>query len=332
GFVAAAGIAAAISAVGGAATITLFHSTAPFWEVWRACFSSDGVGIVAVAPLMIWLGQRRRQLPPRGVVIGGVGVLALLTLISLHVVTHPTGSWPSFSPGAVVLPLLLWLTARCQPTFGIAGAFVASITVICATTFGMGRFGDASVPITERVRGAQVAITMVTLYNLVLAALFAERRRNEAALKLALHAEEESKTRLADAMAAGQVMAFEWDAITGLSRRDNAARVLGFEQCGMESLPRSEFIRRVHADDRECLKSRIRELRLGNSSYAFTFRFVRPDGRQVWLEETAQGEFDATGRLLRIKGLTRDISERKRAELTLAERNLQLTLAGKIGL
>src|SRR5262252_8617328 len=136
GFVAAAGIATAISAVGGAATITLFHSTAPFWEVWRACFSSDGVGIVAVAPLMIGLGQVRRKLPSRAELIEGVGVLALLTLISLHVVNHPTGSWLSFNPGAVVLPLLLWLSARCQPTFGIAGAFVASITVICATTFG----------------------------------------------------------------------------------------------------------------------------------------------------------------------------------------------------
>ena len=42
-----------------------------------------------------------------------------------------------------------------------------------------------------------------------------------------------------------------------------------------------------------------------------SFRFIRPDGRQVWLEETAKAEFDATGRLLRIKGLTRDITERK---------------------
>ena len=36
--------------------------------------------------------------------------------------------------------------------------------------------------------------------------------------------------------------------------------------------------------------------------------------RQVWLEETAKGEFDCTGRLLRIKGLTRDITERKELE------------------
>jgi PAS domain S-box-containing protein len=63
-----------------------------------------------------------------------------------------------------------------------------------------------------------------------------------------------------------------------------------------------------------------------------SFRYVRPDGKELWLEETAKGEFDATGRLLRIKGLTRDVTERKLAELALAERNVQLGLAAKAGL
>ena len=39
-----------------------------------------------------------------------------------------------------------------------------------------------------------------------------------------------------------------------------------------------------------------------------------------------------TGRLLRIKGLTRDITQRKKAELVLEERNVQLALAAKTGL
>ena len=52
----------------------------------------------------------------------------------------------------------------------------------------------------------------------------------------------------------------------------------------------------------------------GNPSYVLNFRFVRPDGRLVWLEETAKGEFDRTGKLLYIKGLTRDITERKELE------------------
>src|SRR5262245_3108354 len=336
GFVAAAGIAAATSAFGGAATMTMFHTAAPFWEVWRAWFLSDGVGIVVVAPLIIGLGHMWRDQPSRGEWIEGVGVLALLALSSFYVVTPPTGSWLSFSPGAVVLPLLWWLTARCQPAFGIAGAFVASITVLWATTFGVGHFGDASVSLMERVNGARVVITMVTVCTLVLAALFAERRRNEATLRdsnnrlrLALSAEEESKARLADAMAAGQVMAFEWDVITGLSQRDNAPHILGF---GGGRSPCDDFFSRVHVDDCERLKKHVRELHPGNPTYALTFRFVRSDGRQVWLEETAKGEFDATGRLLRIKGLTRDITERKLAELALAERNLQFALAGRASL
>jgi PAS domain S-box-containing protein len=60
-----------------------------------------------------------------------------------------------------------------------------------------------------------------------------------------------------------------------------------------------------------------------------SFRYARPDGTEVWLEETAKGEFSATGRLLRIKGLTRDVTDRKRAENVLAERNAQLALAGR---
>src|SRR5262249_3787655 len=265
------------------------------------------------APLVIGLSQVWRQLPSRAESVEGIAMLALLTLISMYAVDHPTGSWLSFDPDVVALPPLLWLAARSPPLFAIAPAFVTSFAVLCATTFSIGHFGDAAVPIMDRVNGARVVITMVSLFTLVLVALFAERRRNEAALKLALHTEEESKTRLADAMAAGQVMAFEWDAITDLSQRDNAARVLGFEPRSRS--PGNDFFRGVHAEDREGLEKHIRELRPNNPSYALTFRFVRPDGRQVWLEETARGEFDATGKLLRVKGLTRDITERKLAEL-----------------
>src|SRR5262249_34475776 len=44
------------------------------------------------------------------------------------------------------------------------------------------------------------------------------------------------------------------------------------------------------------------------------FPLKRPDGREVWLEETAKAEFDALERLVRIKGLTLDVTARKRSE------------------
>ena len=116
-------------------------------------------------------------------------------------------------------------------------------------------------------------------------------------------------------MAAGQVMAFEWDAATRVSKRcDRAVEILGYQPQSGSGTQHDDFLRRVHREDRDGVKTNIRKLCPGQPSYAMNFRFIRPDGRQVWLEETAKGEFDAAGGLLHIKGLTRDITERKALE------------------
>jgi PAS domain S-box-containing protein len=181
GFLVAAGVATAAFAIGGAATLTLLHiiTTAPYWDVWREWFLSSWVGMVVVAPLVIGAAQMWRKPPPRKEWIEGVGVLGLTAIACSYTMTRTTGSWLSFSPSAFVLPLLLWLTARCQPAFAIAGAFVASTDIILATTFGIGRFGDAAVPINQRVAGAQLAMMTITLFTLVLAVLFAQRKEAE---------------------------------------------------------------------------------------------------------------------------------------------------------
>jgi PAS domain S-box-containing protein len=151
--------------------------------------------------------------------------------------------------------------------------------------------------------------------------------------KVAEAALEEHKASLADALVAGRVVAFEWEAVTHQTRRsDNAASTLGHDEGGLTAPLRNDFLRRVHPDDRELFRSKIRGLSPSSPSYVLNFRFFRRDGRQVWLEETATGAFDGTGRLSRIKGLTRDITEGKEAELALAERTVQLALAGKAAL
>jgi PAS domain S-box-containing protein len=190
GFLGAAGLAAAVSAISGTATLTPVRTAAAYWEVWRAWFLSDGIGIVVVAPLIIRLGELWHEPPSRREWIEGLGVLGLTALACLYTMSSETGSWLSFSPSALVLPLLLWLTARCQPTFGIAGAFLASVAIMFATTFGVGRFGDAAVPIMARVKGAQVAIMTITTFTLVLPTLFEQRKKAEEGLR-------ESEGRLA---------------------------------------------------------------------------------------------------------------------------------------
>jgi two-component sensor histidine kinase/integral membrane sensor domain MASE1 len=231
GLLAAAVLAAAAAAVGGATAMTLLsNNPAPFWEVWRTWFLSVAVGVMVVAPLLIGLAQLWRERPSQGEWIEGVGVLALLGLASHYTVTSPPDSWITFSPSALVLPFLLWLTARCRPAFAIAGAFVASAAVLLAITFGVGRFGDASVAITERITGAQAAMTVVTLFTLLLAALFTERQRNETKLRRAEERQRllvaELNHRVRNALATVAAVASRTQNAS-LSAKDFAAKLAG---------------------------------------------------------------------------------------------------------
>jgi PAS domain S-box-containing protein len=193
---------------------------------------------------------------------------------------------------------------------------VARSVSLVNAIYNCGRYYPVDTSLLERLdaafnevgekAAAQVSILLVTMGALVLAALFAERREHEAVL-------EESQARLQHALAAGSVTAFDWDVRSGMSRRsENAAEILGFDP--QQTVSGSSFLARVHPDDRARFKALVRGVRPDNPSYTITFRFIRPDGREVWLEEASKAEFDAAGRLIRLEGLTRDITERKRAE------------------
>jgi PAS domain S-box-containing protein len=307
GLLAAAIVGAAVSGIGGTAGFKYLHgSTAPVLTTWHHWFASDALGIVTVAPLLIGLASAAREPPPRGEVIEGAMALVALVMMSGLVIFLPREPWATVVPIALLFPLLLWLAARCRPVFASAAAFIVALTIVWTTTFGIGYFGDSALPITERIVGAQAGILAASLCAFVLAALFAERRQSEAALK-------EGEARLQEALMAGAVTAFDWDVRTGVSRRSgNAPQILGFDAQQIFTAP--QFLAGVHPDDRARFKALVRGVRPDRPSYAVTFRFIRPDGKEVWLEETSRAEFDAAGRYLRLKGLTLDITERKRAE------------------
>ena len=304
-FVAATGLGAAASAVGGAAAMTLLDAPVSFWEVWGPWFLSGAVGTVVVAPFLIGLAQLWRERPSRGEWMEGVGVLALLCLISLYTVTHPAGSWVSFSPGALVLPFLLWLAARCPPAFGIAGAFVASASVLLGTTFGFGRFGDASVAIAERVKGAQAAITVVSLYTLMLTALFAERQRNEAVLK-----ESERRFRLTADAAPVMVWMSGVDKLCTWFNRP----WLDFVGRTMEQELGNGWSENVHPDDFDrCLKTYVDAFD-ARRAFSMEYRLRRHDGEYRWVLDNGIPLWEPAGEFAGYIGSCIDISERKQAE------------------
>ena len=307
GLLAAAVFATAVSGVGGTLVFKLLHgSTAPILTTWEHWVASATLGIVTVAPLLIGIGAAVRNRPSPNEAVEGALLLLAIAAMSALVVFLPREAWANVVPIALLFPLLLWLAARCQPVFAAAAAFIVALTIVWTTTFDVGYFGNPDIPIGDRIAGAQAGILTTSLCTLVLAALFAERRQHEAALG-------EVAARLEEALAAGAVMAFDWDARTGLSHHsENAANVLGYDQ--QAPLTTARFLELIHPDDRAHFKAHVKGVRPDKPSYAVTFRVMRPDGREMWLEETATAEFDQTGKCLRIKGLNRDITERKRAD------------------
>jgi PAS domain S-box-containing protein len=255
---------------------------------------------------VIGCAEAARGQPRRAEIVEGIVALVALSVMTAIVVSLPPQPWGTVAPVALIFPILLWIAARCQPAFAAAGPFVVSLTIVWTITFGIGHFGDPDLPIDDRILSAQAAILGVALCAYVLAALFAERRHHEAVL-------EKSEARLQEALTAGAVTAFEWDPFSGLSQRsENAAQILGFDP--QRPFTTAQFLTRVHKDDCARFKALIEGVSIDNPSYSVTFRFIRPDGREVWLEENAKAEFDTSGHFERLKGLTRDITGRKQAE------------------
>ena len=106
--------------------------------------------------------------------------VAGLSAVTIFVPHHP--GILDVDDFGVLFPPLLWVGARCRPVFAAAAAFIASVAIVWATTFGIGILGNAASPVDQRVLTAQLAMVALSICAFVLASLFAERRRHVATL------------------------------------------------------------------------------------------------------------------------------------------------------
>jgi PAS domain S-box-containing protein len=70
----------------------------------------------------------------------------------------------------------------------------------------------------------------------------------------------------------------------------------------------------LHPGDFDKLREAMNRFNRGARSYETEFRIVRPDGEIRWCVGTAAATVDRSGRVVRVSGVTVDITERKRAE------------------
>jgi len=323
GFFAAAALATATSALGGALIMITFHVPAPFWDAWRTWFLSDAVGIVVVAPFLIEVSQLRREPSSPAKLIEGAGILALTVLTSLYALTRPTGTWLSFDTDAIVFPLLLWLAVRHQRAFAVAGALAVSIATIGVTTFGIGHFGNVNVSTLERVLGAQLVATVATAFTLVLTGLFAERRKSEEGLR-------ESEERLRLAQLKTGVGIWDWNVRTGkVTCTRELEAIFGLEPESVTCY--ADFRDRVHPDDIDAVEAQRDAAVRRRETFSLEFRIIRPDGQVRCISAVGGAIYDeATGEQSAFSAITSTLRSASWPSSTWLNATHSSTLLGRL--
>lgn len=150
-----------------------------------------------------------------------------------------------------------------------------------------------------------------------------ERRRDEQALC-------ESQARNQLAMNVASMFSFEWDVKSdAVWRSAHCAALLGLSSDEAHHDTGQNFFQHIHPDDREPFVALLQGLNPEQATYATTYRFINPNGKVLILEESAQGFFQ-NGQLVRLIGMTKDVTAREQTAIALRQSEYQLRLITEV--
>ena len=185
----------------------------------------------------------------------------------------------------------------------------------------------------------QLAIGVPALAILLATALAVRRAQQRLAeAKLALEGRVQARTaelaaseaRLSEALEAGRVFAFTYEPGTdAVTRSVHAAAILGLPRDRATRDRGSAYLAAVLPDDRPAMDAALAGLSPAAPRYAVRYRWRRPDGRILWLQDTGSASFRRDGSLLRLASLVRDVTTEAEAEQALRENEVRLRAAAE---
>src|SRR4051794_26837532 len=124
----------------------------------------------------------------------------------------------------------------------------------------------------------------------------------------------ESEQRRSLALAAGQMGSWDWDLVTGEILWDEGQHAIYGVTPGQFAVTPANFKVLIVPEDWERLQVGMQALLDEGKPHQGEFRVRRPNGEVRWCASTAAASRDASGKVVRISGVTMDITERKEAE------------------
>ncbi len=273
------------------------------WFVW---WSGDALGDVLVAPLLLTWARATRPLGRWSEAAALVVLLVLLTAVL----------WRSpITYVYAVFPVVVWAAVRFGPRGSATATALIAGLMIWHTLRGLGPFASATP--TENLTLLQTFLALASVTGLVLAAATAERGLAEGAAR-------ESEQRF------GLLVASVRDhAIIGL---DPSGRVVSWNASAehIEGYRAKEILGRSFAcfytpEDAAAGQPAANLRQAGERGRCETQGWrVRKDGSRFWADVVISPVRNGTGSLLGFAKVTRDLTERRRVEEALREREALL--------
>lgn len=139
----------------------------------------------------------------------------------------------------------------------------------------------------------------------------------------------ENKERIKLAASAAELALWVWDIV----RDEVWITAKGRTLFGIPRSERIDFARLVsalHQDDRETVRRAAAKSLNGGGDYEGECRVVLPDGGIRWIAARGRVEFEDTGRPVRMRGVSIDITRRKRAELEVQKQRNELAHLSRV--
>jgi PAS domain S-box-containing protein len=295
-------VSTAVSATIGVSSLTL--GGAANWReypaIWLTWWLGDAVGALVVGPVIVlWCA---RLAAPRSWwrVLEGAALFATVMAVGALVFFGFVGQPLTF----LCLPPMIWAAFRFGQRETAAAIAVLSTLAIWGTVHGLGPFAEGRP--NEALLLLQAFLGTMAVMSIMIAAVVAERKRDEAALAHLASIVEFSDDAIISKTLDGVITS--WNA--------GAERLFGYTAA--EAMGRSISILIPPDHPNELLRILAR-LKRGEHIQPYETARIRKDGTRVQVSVTVSPLRSSSGRIIGASAIGRDVTEKKQAEATLRE-------------
>jgi diguanylate cyclase (GGDEF)-like protein/PAS domain S-box-containing protein len=312
---AGAGVANALTSLVGAAAVAA-SSDQDFAQTWLVWWTANGIGMLAVAPVVCAAFATTMTPPTRAELIEFLLLLGGLVLSAVIVFSLEPGTTGTSAavPPALAVPFLLLMAWRSGPAATAVGVFALCTVASVFTVRGLGPLAVAGLDPSEQLLSLQLFLAVWAVTAMTISAALSDGREAQAALR---SAERRFRTLVEQIPTVTYICDYDEDA---------TLRYISPQAETMTGYPTSYWLadqdhwrQIVHPDDREEIVEAVARCVREQVPFAAEYRMVHANGKVIQILDRETIVRDEDGRPLTSQGVLLDVTELRQTERALIE-------------